>query len=584
MGRREKESSLAHNKKNSIVRLLKPYRWLVFFLIVFALLSNGANLVIPKIISYGIDSFTAGNYQFETIVMQFLAAAAFIFVFSYLQMVVQTYASEKVGFDLRKKLSDKISTQSFAFILEANPSKLLTNLTSDIDSVKSFVSQAVTSIVSSAFIIIGTSVLLLTINWKLALPVLTIIPLVGVTFYLVARKIKVMYKRSREAVDWLNKVINESILGSAIIRVLNSQHEEYRKFLSASAESRDVGISIVTLFATLIPVINFVGNLAVLSILALGGHFVVSGSMSLGDFAAFHSYVAILIFPIIIIGFMSNVIARASASYDRIVNVLNAEDTASIGTVERALHGKIELKNISVIYNDKPVLKNISIAIQPGSRAAIIGPTAAGKSQLLYLLTGLIKPDKGSVEFDGIDINNYEKNAFHQQIGLVFQDSVMFNLSLRENIAFNDAVTDEALQKAVDTAELKEFVTSLPKKLDTVISERGTSLSGGQKQRIMLARALALDPKILLLDDFTARVDQQTEQKILQNVHNNYPDLTLISVTQKIGPVKNFDQIILLMEGEMIAAGKHETLRTTCPEYVQIYKSQKSTSHYELQS
>lgn len=584
MGRREKRSSSAYIKKNSIVRLLKPYRWLVFFLIVFALLSNGANLVIPKIISYGIDSFTAGNYQLETIVMQFLAAAIFIFVFSYLQMVVQTYASEKVGFDLRKKLSDKISTQSFAFIQEANPSKLLTNLTSDIDAVKSFVSQAVTSIVSSAFIIIGTSVLLLTINWKLALPVLTIIPLVGVTFYLVARKIKVMYKRSREVVDWLNKVINESILGSAIIRVLNSQQQEYGKFLSASAESRDVGISIVTLFATLIPLINFVGNLAVLSILALGGHFVISGSMSLGDFAAFHSYVAILIFPIIIIGFMSNVIARASASYDRIVTVLNTEDTASTGSITKPLNGRIELKNISVVYNGKPALKNVSFAVQPGSRTAIIGPTAAGKSQLLYLLTGLINPDAGTVEFDGTDIKNYEKDAFHEQIGLVFQDSVMFNMSLRENIAFSETVTDEALQKAVDTAELKEFVSTLPKKLDTIVSERGTSLSGGQKQRIMLARALVLDPKILLLDDFTARVDQQTEQRIVQNVQNNYPGLTLISVTQKIGPVKNFDQIILLMEGEVIAAGKHETLRTTCPEYVQIYESQKSTSHYELQS
>jgi len=157
-------------------------------------------------------------------------------------------------------------------------------------------------------------------------------------------------------------------------------------------------------------------------------------------------------------------------------------------------------------------------------------------------------------------------------------------MSLRENIAFSDTVTDESLQKAIDTAELKEFIDSLPNKLDTMVSERGTSLSGGQKQRIMLARALALNPKILLLDDFTARVDPQTEKKILQNVKVNYPGLTLISVTQKISPVKDYDQIILLMEGELIAAGKHETLRSTCPEYVQIYESQKSTSHYELQS
>ncbi len=152
------------------------------------------------------------------------------------------------------------------------------------------------------------------------------------------------------------------------------------------------------------------------------------------------------------------------------------------------------------------------------------------------------------------------QGAFHSQIGLVFQDSVIFNMSLRENIAFSDKVTDESLEKAIETAELTDFIESLPQKLDTVVSERGTSLSGGQKQRIMLARALAVEPKILLLDDFTSRVDRKTENKILCNIQNNYPGLTLISVTQKIAPVKHFEQIILLMEGEIIAAGKHKEL------------------------
>jgi ATP-binding cassette subfamily B protein len=583
MGRERKKGYKKKDKPN-IFGLLKPYRGLIALLIVFALLSNGANLVIPKLISIGIDTFTQGNFNIKTVGFQFLGVSLFIFVFGYLQMIVQTYASEKVGFDLRKKLSDKISRQSFAFIQEANPSKLLTNLTSDIDSIKTFVSQAVTSIVSSAFMIIGSSALLLMINWKLAIPVLMIIPLVSATFFIIARRIKVLFKRGREVIDWLNKVINESILGAAIIRVLNSQNAEYRKFLDASAESRDIGISIVTLFATLIPVINFVGNLATLTVLALGGHFVISGRLSLGDFAAFNSYIAILIFPIIIIGFMSNLIAQAAASYERIDSVLKAKETADTGTLDRALLGNMALKNISVVYDEKPALKEVSILIKAGSRTAIIGPTAAGKSQLLYLLTGLIKPNEGVLEFDGVDINEFNKEAFHSQIGFVFQDSVLFNLSLRENIAFSDTVTDESLRKAIDTAELREFVESLPNKLDTVVSERGTSLSGGQKQRIMLARALALNPKILLLDDFTARVDTQTETKIISNVLTNYKDLTLVSVTQKIEPVKDFDQIILLMEGEVVASGKHEFLRSTCPEYVQIYESQKSTNVYELQS
>ncbi len=584
MAQNRKKNEKKRKKGAGLLKLLKPYRGLIILLIIFALISNGANLVIPQIISHGIDSYNSGNYVLKTILIEFLIAIGIIFFFTILQTIVQTYASEKVGFDLRKKLSDKISRQSYAFIQEANPSKLLTNLTSDMDSIKTFVAQGVASIVSSAFMIIGTSVFLLVINWKLALPVILVIPLVGATFFIVLKKMRVLFMRGREVIDWLNKVINESILGAAIIRVINSQQQEYRKFLNASSEAKDIGISIVTLFATLIPLINFFGNLATLTILVLGGHFVITGNMSLGDFAAFNSYVAILIFPIIVIGFISNMIAMASASYERIDDVLKTKETADKGTVKQTLSGKIELKNVSVFYDGKPALKNVSFSVQPGSRTAIIGPTAAGKTQLLYLLTSLLHPDEGAIEFDGIDIKEFDKQIFHSQIGFVFQDSVMFNMSLRENIAFSDVVTDESLQKAIETAELKDFIGTLPRKLDTLVSERGTSLSGGQKQRIMLARALALNPHILLLDDFTARVDQNTEQKILRNVRQNYPDLTLISVTQKISPIREFEQILLLMEGELVAAGTHEELRTSSPEYMQIYESQKSTSHYELQS
>jgi ATP-binding cassette subfamily B protein len=201
---------------------------------------------------------------------------------------------------------------------------------------------------------------------------------------------------------------------------------------------------------------------------------------------------------------------------------------------------------------------------------------------LLYMLTGLLKPASGSIEFDGRDIDEYDKQSLHLQVGFVFQDSIIFNLTLRENIAFSKTVKDVDLEKAITTAELKEFVDALPQKLDTIVSERGTSLSGGQKQRIMLARALALNPKVLLLDDFTARVDSNTERKILENVHRNYPGITLLSVTQKIASVEDYDLIVLLMEGEVLATGTHAQLMETSPEYVQIYDSQRSTSHYEL--
>jgi len=566
----------------NVFNLLKPYFKLVFFLILMALLGNGVNLFLPKIIASNIDAFSSGHFEIRTLIIEFLGAALAIFLFNNIQGIIQVFASERVAKDLRSELSNKISRQSYSFILKSNPSKLLTNLTSDIDSIKMFVSQAVVTIISSFFVIIGACVLLLQINWKLALTVIAIVPVIGGAFFLILTKARPLFKRSREIIDMLNKVINESIMGASLIRVINSQQPESVKFLSINTEARNLGMSILYLFATLIPVIMFVSNLAMVTILALGGHFVVLGTMSLGSFAAFNSYLALLIFPIMMIGFMSNLIAQASASYRRIYEVLKAPETRETGSITGNIMGNIQVKDVSLFYDGKPILKNISFDIKAGSKTAIIGPTAAGKSQLLYLLTNLILPDSGTIELDGTILDQYRKEVFHSQIGFVFQDSVVFNLSLRENIAFSDQVTDASIQKAIDTAELSDFIASLPNQLNTVVSERGTSLSGGEKQRIMLARALAVNPKILLLDDFTSRVDRSTENKILCNLEKNYPGLTLITVTQKIAPIRNFEQIILLMEGEVIAIGTHKELKESSSEYVQIYESQRSTQHYEV--
>ena len=571
-------------RKPGVLSLLKPYSGLVLLLLLFTLLSNAINLWLPKIIANGIDAFTAGSFVLYPVLVKFSVAILCIFLFTYLQSIIQTYASERVARDLRTKLSDKLSVQTAAFVENANPSKLLTNLTADVDSIKMFISQAIVSVISSLFIIIGASVLLISINWKLALCIIAIIPIIGITFFVVLRKVRALFIQSRAVIDRLNKIINESILGAALIRVVNAQQTEYNKFFDANTKAKDFGLAILRLFAGLIPVITFTANIATLTILALGGHFVISGSMSLGDFAAFNSYLSMLIFPIIIIGFMSNVIAQATASYDRIRMVMETPDQVEAGTITAKLQGEIELKDVNLAYEQSPVLKDISFTLSRGSRTAIIGPTAAGKTQLLYLLTGMVKPGSGSIKFDGKNIEQYNSESFYSQVGFVFQDSIIFNMSIRENIAFSDTVTDASLEKAVETAELKAFIDLLPDKLSTVVSERGSSLSGGQKQRIMLARALAINPRILLLDDFTARVDNSTEKRILENLQRNYPDLTLISVTQKIATVEEYDQIILLMQGELIASGKHEELVRTSPEYVQLLNARQSTSNYELQS
>ena len=582
MNNNNTKSEHAEEKKVGLFLVLAPYKGVVALLALIALAASSINLIIPKIIASAIDAFTVNNFDAGKIATQFLVAASGIFIFTLLQGVLQTFTAERVARDLREKIVHKLSLQSFSFIVGANPSKLLTNLTSDMSSVKTFVAQAFVAIISSLFIIVGVAVLMIMINWKLALAVLGIVPIIATGFFIVFRKARVIFKKSRKVIDALNKIINESILGAALIRVLNSQQPENQKFLEKNVESRNLGLSIVRLFSVLVPSIMFVSNLAVVLILALGGHFVVMDTLTIGNFAAFNSYVMMLIFPVMMIGFMSNIIASATASNDRIQGILSTPPPQETGTIETEIEGNIILNNLSLTYEDKPILKKVSFSVKAGTKTAIIGPTAAGKSQLLYLLTNLISADSGRIELDGVPIDKYTSKTFYKDVGLVFQNSVIFNLSLKENIGFSDSVTDESLQKAIETAELANYIETLPDKLDTIVSERGSSLSGGQKQRIMLARALTLNPRILLLDDFTARVDQKTEDKILSNIQNNYPDLTLISITQKIEPIKNFDQILLLMGGEIIASGQHKDLMKKSPEYIQIYKSQQSTEQYEL--
>jgi ATP-binding cassette, subfamily B, bacterial len=564
--------------------LLQPYRGLVATLVVMTIFGNGLALVVPKLISHAIDAYTQRNFVLYTVVLEFFVISFLVFGLNYLQNILQTYASERVARDLRTRLAAKIATQSYSSIEKLTPAKLLTNLTSDVDGVKLFVSQAVATIIASLFLIVGASVMLLTINWRLGLSVLGVVPVVGGTFFFALRKVRVLFKRGQEAIDWLNRVINESILGATLVRILNSQRFEAEKFTAANTESRDIGLAILRIMSAMIPAITLAVNLATIIILLLGGRFVMQGSMTLGDFTAFNSYLALLIFPIILLGFMSNVMAQAGASYMRLSTVLMAPEIKKSGTLRPALHGDLAVDNVSLAFGDKEALKNVFFSAKSGTKTAVIGPTAAGKTQLLYVLIGLLEPTAGTVTYDGELLDAYDKEALHRQVGFVFQDSILFNMTLRENIAFSSGIADQDLDKAIRAAELRDFIGTLPEGLDTVVSERGTTLSGGQKQRVMLARALALNPKVLLLDDFTARVDTTTERAILRNIHEQYPGITLISVTQKIASVEDYDQILLLMEGELLATGTHAELMRTSPEYVQIYDSQRSTNVYEVQA
>lgn len=575
---KQAKSAEPKEKKPSLLAFLKNYKLLVGSVVTLSVLINGLGLFLPKLNSRIIDSLQNQTYNKDDALWAFFALTGAILVLSLLQAVLSSVTAERIAYELRKQVIAKISRQSFRYINSVTTSKLLTNLTADVDAVKSFINLGLVMAFAAVIQLIGSIILLLSINWQLAIPIILTIPVLGIGFGVIFSRIEKYFKLGQEVVDNLNRVINENIVGSSLIRVLNSQSYEKSKFKVVNEQGKDIGIKIVTGFAALIPVINVVVNAAFLIVLGYGGVQVIDGTLSAGDFSAFFSYIYIFISPIIMLGFLSGQVGRAFATYTRIREVIDAEEPKAGGSVKKDIKGNIKLEGITLDIDNKRILDNINFEIKPQSRVGIIGPTAAGKTQIFYLITGLIDANSGSILIDDTPIGDYDTESLYTQMGMVFQDSVIFNTTIRENIAFrNTNMSEEAIWKAVETAELKDFVDTLPNGLDTRISERGTSLSGGQKQRLTLARALALNPKILLLDDFTARVDINTEKKIFDNLKKNYPDITVVAITQKISSVMDFENVIVVMEGELIASGKHEELLASSLEYQQIFKSQQRT-------
>jgi ATP-binding cassette subfamily B protein len=460
----------------------------------------------------------------------------------------------------------------------------MTVLTSDIDAVKNVISQGLVTLLGAIITLIGSAVLLIMINTRLGLYTISVIPLLVLTIGFIFGTLTKLFREGQENLEKINSVINETIVGSALIRVLNSINSEINKFKSVNSKSRDIGLGIVKNISALIPAITLLANIITMIILYFGGKQVILGTLSVGSFSAFVSYSAMFIWPLFVLSFVGTSISRGGVSLKRINEVIDSQVEEEKGNNINKVKGDIEFKNVSLSYtdqngNEKTVLKDISFKIKANTRNAIIGPTAAGKTQIFYLISGLVNPTSGEILIDGEPMNSYKTSDLLSNIGLVFQDSIVFNTTFRDNISFSEKTTNESLKKAINTAELDELVDRLPNGLDTMVSERGTSLSGGQKQRLMLARALALEPKILLLDDFTSRVDRNTEASILKNVNKNYKDVTLVSITQKIDPIKDYENIIVIMEGEVVAVGTHKDLIKNSFEYNQILESQMSTEN-----
>ena len=563
-------------KPNQIIPLLRPYWRLNLITILLTAGSSGISLFLPARIGQSIDNFAKNpnlNLQPEFILLSVITII--IVILALAQTYFSNYFAEKVAYDLRKKLLNKISEQSYQFVNDIGSSTAITATTSDTDNTKIIVSQGITAIFTSAILLIGSSVIMLSTNWKLGLIAVGTLPFIVFTFGFIFSRIGQFFRMIQQNTTKLNQVISESVFGAGLIRVLNSMNWEAKKFEKLNDKSRELTYGIVFLFSSLFPIINLITNFAIVAIIWFGGNWISQNQFSVGSLSAFLSYYSLLITPIFILGFTSQAISRGLVSLENIHKITDAEPILHVGMHEAEILGNIEVQDLCLEILSKKIIKNFNFKIVAGTRTAILGPTAAGKSQLFSILASLTTPTSGSVLVDNVLIQNWSQESILSQIGLVFQDSIVFNSSVRDNIAFHGNSNESDVQKAILTSTLDGVIEQLPDGIETIVSERGNSLSGGQKQRLMLARALAINPKVLLLDDFTARVDGATEKQIWQNIRENYPDITIVSITQKIESIKDFDQIIVIEEGEIVGIGRHEDLIQDCVEYQMIARSQE---------
>jgi ATP-binding cassette, subfamily B, bacterial len=565
--------------KTSIKSLLNKYKFYLIGLIILSILANITNLMVPKLIGQLVDRVSSNNTSVADTTLYYTIAALIIggFIMALCELMFSIWFSEKFAKDLKIASFNNLTKQPYQYVINQGSAKIITVFGSDIDNIQENFTSSISYIFQAVVLLLGALVLMITTSWKLTIIAVIALPVIVIGFFFMFSKIGKFFQLSQTNLTELNNTIGENINSANLVRVLASTNWEERKYFNFNNQSKSISLNIVKAFSFLLPFINLISNIVTVAFLYFGARIVTTGELTVGALTAFLGYFALLITPIFILGFTSQGISQALASWKRVEPILNADGKEIVGTYNPdKIQGDIEVKNINLEFGGKKVLDSISFTIKKGQKTAILGPTGAGKSQLLNILLGLAKPTTGEVFIDGHKITDWNQNTLLNHAGIVFQESLVFNTTFRHNIDMDRGIEDIAITKAVNTSQLQDYVKNLTNGYDTSILAKGANLSGGQKQRLTLARALASSPDILLLDDFTARVDGNTEKLIRDAIYTNYPNTQIIQVCQKIDSIKDYDNIIVIMEGQLLAQGTHEELLKNSAEYNQIYKSQQT--------
>lgn len=491
-------------------------------------------------------------------------------------------ASTGFANDLRKDLFRQIQKFSFTNIDQYNTGSLITRLTNDITQIQNMLQMLLRMALRSPGMLIGALIMAFALNAKLAMTILFVIPLLSVGIYIIMKVGFPRFTAMQKKLDALNTVTQENLTNIRVIKSFVRESFEEEKFKKANTELKNSALSAMNVVIFTIPVMTIAMNFTTLAVVWFGGNQVIAGTMTVGYLTAFVNYVFQILISLVMVSMIILNGSRTLASVRRVNEVLCTEiDLTDENASQKDLtvqHGKVEFRGVHYKYyknNEKWVLEDINLVINPGETVGIIGSTGSGKSTLVQLIPRLYDADQGEVLVDDVNVKEYSLKNLRNGVGIVLQKNVLFSGTIMENLRWGDEdASDEEVYRFAEYAQAHGFISSFEKGYDTELGQGGVNVSGGQKQRLCIARTLLKKPKILILDDSTSAVDTATEARIRESLKNEMKDMTKIIIAQRISSVINADKIVVLDDGKIVGMGTHDELMKNCSAYSEIYYSQ----------
>jgi ATP-binding cassette, subfamily B, multidrug efflux pump len=571
-----------NNKKKSDLWLLKPYlrkyKSLMIWGSIAVILASAFKIITPLVLRSAIDSLkqnvtSSQLFKFAILIVGFTLLSG---AFRYLMRQTLIVASRRIEYDFRNDFFAHLLVLDRTYYDKTPTGDIMARATNDLDAVRNMLGPGIMYFINfcSMAIIIP---IMFSISTKLTLISICSLPVIALLVFYLGREVHMRSIKIQEKYSEMTARAQENFSGIRVVKAYRQEPFEIEEFAEMGVDYIEKNMSMTRVWGLFFPAIGFFAGAAILLVIWLGGLDVIKDKMTLGAFVAFTTYLMMLIWPMASLGWVAGLYQRGKVSLTRIKEVLDSKPVVvdSPSAVKMDISGAIQLRGLRFAYDSKEVIKGIDLSISPGMTVAITGDTGCGKTTLVSLLMRAYPVDRGMILIDGVDINDHALESIRRQIVPVTQETFLFSESIESNIGYADfSHAPEEIKKAAEIAGIASEINDFPDKYDTILGERGITLSGGQKQRTALARALASNPKVLILDDAFSSVDTHTEENILTNLRQILKGRTSIMISHRISTIKNADLILVLADGKILEQGRHTELLKQGGHYAELYEKQ----------